>query len=209
MDCPTGVFSGRRRGVGATIDIGTGAADTPDVRATGGVVLTDREDLVNLGFEGFVSVRNLRASRLSEVPACPGVYVFVRVSEIPPTFLTTSPGGRFKSKDPTVPIEVLTRRWVPGTTIVYIGKAGGLRKPPTIRKRLQQYLDFGAGKPVGHWGGRFIWQLTDAEELVVCWRPVEDADPESIESAMLAAFDQKHASLPFANLKRGASAPTL
>lgn len=171
--------------------------------------MTDREDLANLEFEGFVSVRNLRASRLSEVPACPGVYVFLRAGDTPPTFLKTSPGGRFKSKDPTVPIEVLKRRWVPETTIVYIGKAGGQRKPPTLRKRLQQYLDFGAGKPVGHWGGRFIWQLTDAEELVVCWRPLDDVDPESIESTMLAEFERKHASLPFANLKRGASAQAL
>lgn len=38
--------------------------------------------------------------------------------------------------------------------MVYIGKAG-----TTLRKRLNQYLKFGNRQNIGHWGGRYIWQI--------------------------------------------------
>lgn len=166
--------------------------------------MINRADLANLGFEGFIAVRLLRASRLTEVPAIPGVYAFLRPDENPPTFLPHSPAGHYKSRNPTVPVDLLERKGVLDTNIIYIGKAGSLRKPPTLRKRLQQYLSAGAGKS-GHWGGRYIWQLADAEDLLVCWRPLADVDPESIEADLLARFESKHGRLPFANLKRGAT----
>jgi hypothetical protein len=47
----------------------------------------------------------------------------------------------------------LIANWVDGAEVVYIGKADQLKR------RLTQFADFGGGKPIGHWGGRLIWQL--------------------------------------------------
>ncbi len=71
-------------------------------------------------------------------------------------FLDTNPGGRFKEQDPTVPIEVLSANWVPSSQVVYIGKAN------VADRRLRQFARFGAGERIGHWGGRYIWQLLDS-----------------------------------------------
>lgn len=159
--------------------------------------------MARLGFTGFVTVRDLRATNLGPVPESPGVYVFLRVSEAALAFRNVSVGGHFKGKDPTVPIEKLSKKWVPSSDVVYIGKAGHLGRPPTLRTRLRQYIEFGSGKPVGHWGGRYIWQLEDSDELVVCWRASEDENPEEIELGLITAFRQEHGCLPFANLTKG------
>jgi hypothetical protein len=79
-------------------------------------------------------------------------------------FAERSCGGWFKGKDPTVPQEDLTANWVDDAEVVYIGKADQLKR------RLTQFADFGAGKPVGHWGGRLIWQLTNVDRLLVAWK---------------------------------------
>lgn len=162
-----------------------------------------RGDLAKMGFTGFVTVHDLRASELREVPQAPGVYLILRESDDAPSFGFNNIGGHFKGKDPTVAIEKLHAKWVPAANVVYIGKAGRLGRPPTLRTRLKQYLDFGAGKPVGHWGGRYIWQLEDSDELVVCWRTIEGEDPEEAELGLVTAFRQAHGCLPFANLTKG------
>jgi hypothetical protein len=84
---------------------------------------------------------------------------------------------------------------VGGCPLVYIGKAARLRT------RLRQYRDHGQGKPVGHWGGRYIWQLSDSGELLVAWKVTNDA-PRLVEKEMLAAFVDRYGQLPFANLRR-------
>ena len=38
-------------------------------------------------------------------------------------------------------------------------------------------LRFGQEAPVGHWGGRLVWQLRYAERLQVCWRALHENDP--------------------------------
>jgi len=171
--------------------------------------LKGRADLEQLGFAGFKSVQDLLDSNLDVVPKEPGVYAFLREDESPPGFLKISSGGHFKDKDPTVSIQTLEEKWVQGTTIVYIGKAGRLGKPPTLKTRLRQYLDFGRGKPVGHWGGRYIWQLSDSRELIVCWKVIENQDPEEVERELIKVFREEHDCLPFANLTKGTKRESL
>jgi hypothetical protein len=80
-----------------------------------------------------------------------------------PTFVQPSPAGWFKGEDPSVPDARLRIQWVQGAHVLYIGKAD------LLRRRLAQFARFGAGEPVGTSGGRRIWQLADADDLLVAW----------------------------------------
>lgn len=153
-------------------------------------------DLKTVGFQGWRTWAELRRTRLAEVPSGPVVYVVYRPSSSQPEFLASSPGGRFKGKDPTVPISVLGANWVSGAPVVYIGKAD------EARRRLTQYARFGAGEPVGHWGGRFIWQLAYADELQVAWHPITWGETaRNYEARMFNCFATQHGGVrPFANL---------
>ena len=103
------------------------------------------EALKATGFQGFVRVADLRASRASQVIAGLGVYVVLRERDDTPEWLPRSRGGWFKGRDPSVAPSVLASNWVAGATVIYIGMTGELRR------RLRQLVDFGASRPVGHW----------------------------------------------------------
>jgi hypothetical protein len=155
-----------------------------------------RSDLAAAGFMGWRTWDELRGSHLRDVPGGPAVYVVYRTSITDPTFLATNPGGRFKDRDPTVAVETLTGKWVAGAHVVYIGKAD------QAQRRLREFSRFGAGEPVGHWGGRYIWQLADSDELLVAWHPItwEEAARE-YEVRLLRRFANVHdGRRPFANL---------
>lgn len=161
----------------------------------------EKQKLVDAGFSGFVTIGSLMAD-IAVVPAMPGVYVVMRKSGEQPMFLQHGTGGFFKGKEPNVGIPVLGRNWVGGTSVVYIGKAGGSKSGATLRSRLEPYMQFGQGKPVGHYGGRYIWQLQDAQDLVVCWKTITDEEPRDVERRMIEKFKNSHNGYrPFANLK--------
>ncbi|MGH4010541.1 MAG: hypothetical protein ACRDTH_20685 [Pseudonocardiaceae bacterium] len=121
----------------------------------------------------------------------------LRPTIVEPTFVKISPAGWFKGKDPSVPIEELQRAWVPDAEVVYIGKAGDLRR------RLNEYRRHGAGQRVGHWGGRYVWQLADRDLLLVAWQSTPAYDPEDVESRLIAEFATVYTQRPFANRKAG------
>ena len=83
-----------------------------------------------------------------------------------------------------------------GAHVVYIGKAD------VANRRLRQFARFGAGDPVGHWGGRLIWQLADSSELLVAWHAISWAElARDYEKRLLAHFRELYDSArPFANL---------
>ncbi len=160
-----------------------------------------------LVFSGGVSVRELQATRCKELPRTQGVYLIVRNSTAAPDFLETSVGGWFKGKNPTTDLDTLRGKWVADSPIVYIGKAGGSTSNRTLKKRLDEYMRFGMGEPIHHWGGRYIWQLADNKDLTVWWTST-DCDAETVESELLTEFLGIHKRLPFANLKVGAPVET-
>lgn len=160
----------------------------------------EKEILCELGFKGFITVDKLM-SDINVVPAKPGVYAVMRECDDKPTFLNRGSGGFFKGKDPNVDIDELQRNWVDDSSIVYLGKAGGNNNKSTLRKRLSLYMDFGQGKPVGHKGGRYIWQLSDSRDLIVCWKEVSNGNPRDVENKLIIDFKEKHkGQRPFANL---------
>ena len=125
----------------------------------------------------------------------------LRNPSVPPVFSEKSTGGHFKGKDSAVAIEVLERNWVNGAAVIYIGKAGGGSSSATLRRRLKSFLRFGEGHPVGHWGGRFIWQLQDAGSLLFCWRHASDSDARELERDLIRDFVRMFGTRPFANLR--------
>lgn len=161
----------------------------------------DEENLKSMGFIGFKTMRELM-SNPSLITNKKGVYVVSYKGDNPPKFLNEGTGGFFKGKDPNVSISELEDNWVDGTSIVYIGKAGGAGSSVTLLSRLKQYLRFGQGANVGHWGGRYIWQIANSKDLIVCWKPLDDAEPREIEHQMIEEFKAAHHGLrPFANLQ--------
>lgn len=159
--------------------------------------INDFELLQQQGFVGFKKVSELMASRCAEVCAQPGVYVVLRTNTDYPIFLEKGTGGSFKGKNPNVSIDELSRNWVEDTQVVYIGMTRD-----TLKTRLHTYMRFGQEEPVGHWGGRYIWQLADSSDLLVCWKPLANEDPRTVESEMIEQFKREHAGCrPFANLQ--------
>ena len=166
------------------------------------IAIMNRELLQVQGFEGFKTMGELMDGARTQIPARIGVYVVLRESEAAPQFLSEGTGGFFKGRNPNVSLAELNENWVEGTQVVYIGKAGGTDCSATLQKRLSQYLRFGQGTNVGHWGGRYIWQLADSRDLVVCWKALTNEAPRDVEQKMIADFKAAHAGKrPFANLK--------
>lgn len=180
---------GDRRSFGDPGEL-TGAVEL-DVEALKSKEAWDRAALADAGFVGWCTFGDLE-DELPSVAATGGVYIVAREGG-EPEFLEANPGGRFKGRDPSVPDDALRANWVGGASVVYIGKADNLRR------RLREFMRFGAGAPIGHWGGRLIWQLADSATLLVAWRETPDHVAKEIETELLGAFRAAWGKPPFAN----------
>ena len=158
----------------------------------------DRQMLIDDGFRGFLSFEELE---IGQVPRLPGIYAVLKPEGFKRLFLAKSVGGQFKKQDPSLLQPALESHWVDDAEVLYIGKAGaGTVGTRGLRKRLQEFADFGRGKPVGHWGGRLLWQLADSQSLVIAWKVLEAAEVDSAEAEYQAEFISIYGRLPFANL---------
>ncbi|MET4060149.1 hypothetical protein ABIB35_001694 [Arthrobacter sp. UYP6] len=162
--------------------------------------LFSEADLKGRGFEGF---RRFAELDLSEVPRSPGVYAVFRDSNSFHGVLDSSVGGWFKQKTPTGDPSILRSLLTCDAATLYLGKAdAGSRGTRGLRKRIGEFVRFGNGEPVGHWGGRYIWQLSNSQDLRIAWLPVIGKSATDVESELLEEFFQAHSMLPFANLRR-------
>ncbi|KRE82097.1 hypothetical protein [Arthrobacter sp. Soil763] len=175
----------------------------------------NKQSLKQDGFTGFRPIAELEINR---IPQKPGIFAVLRPEGGPqggeqggghgaaprsakPQFLAKSTAGIFKKKDPTLKPDALGTEWVDGADVLYVGKAGpGSKGNRGLRRQIQEFVDFGRGKPPGHWDGRLIWQLADARTLNIAWKelPVEQLAPA--EAGYHAAFAEEYGRLPFANL---------
>jgi hypothetical protein len=179
-------------------DVAVGSGAQPD----GG--RTDLLTRAGMTARGFVGFERFKGIALDRVPSKPGVYVVLREKDSRPAFLDRSPAGWFKGQNPTVPVAELEESWPDGAHCVYIGKAGsGNSGGRGLRERLKEFRNYGDGRPVGHQGGRRIWQLADADQYVLAWLPTPGRDPEVIEAELIRAFVAVHGRRPIGNRTSG------
>lgn len=157
-----------------------------------------RQSLEEKGFQGFLPVGQLR-NGCGASPDEKGVYAVLHMKKSRPRFLPrgSAPDGE------DVAVSELENKWVPDAELVYLGKTDN-----SLRKRLRQYMRFGTGKDAPHRGGRYIWQIENNGELIVCWKALDgqridggEIDPREYEKSLLQEFKKgHHGSLPFANI---------
>ena len=148
------------------------------------------EDMKTFGMEGFISIDTLMMYECSQVPRQMGIYLVLN-NDQPADFLHTNYGGHFKGKDPTIQIDKLKSNWVNETQVLYIGKAGGGTSKATLQKRLKQYMRFGEGDPVGHWGGRLIWQLGNNRNFLIAWKRLILSHHKNLNSGAFLIDDRE------------------
>ncbi|UKA49574.1 hypothetical protein LFT48_19425 [Arthrobacter sp. FW305-123] len=161
-------------------------------------MLFTKKSLTEDGFTGFRPIDELDPMR---IPQGPGVFAILRAADFEPVFLSKSAAGTFKKKDPSLKREALESEWVPDASVLYIGKASaGSQGNRGLRKQIQEFLDYGRGRPTVVWDARLIWQLRDASDLIIAWKEFPASEVNAAEAAYHAGFVAAHGRLPFANL---------
>ena len=141
------------------------------------------------------------SSEINRVPQAPGLFAVLKPAGYEPRFLAKSTAGVFKKKDPSLRQEALAAEWIEDADVLYLGKAGpGSKGNRGLRRQIQEFVDFGKGKPPGHWDGRLIWQLADPQSLVIAWKELPAAELNVAETRYHADFRELYGRLPFANL---------
>jgi len=156
------------------------------------------------GFTGFKTIRELWLDTTG-VPPVKGVYLVLYTGVGQPEFVETGTSGPFRGGNPNVPVGKLEKAWVDGTPVLFIGKAGGTSRitgkqsMDNLRSRVSKFVKVGRGEKVGPWGGRYIWQIRNAGDLVICWKQMFERDPLKVQSRILDNFETVYHKRPFAN----------
>ena len=149
-------------------------------------------------FTGFRPMKEIFKGH-STVDKVQGVYLVLYPHLTKPVFINPGTGAFLKGESPNVDTAILESRWVEDTVVLYIGKGGGDEIKATLQIRLMQYAGFGRGKKYAHRGGRYIWQIQNAHELVVCWKHFSE-DPRTVEKRYIQLFKDRYGKPPFANI---------
>ena len=158
----------------------------------------NRKTLKDDGFAGFRQIEHLEANR---IPQRQGLFAILRPEGFEPRYLPKSTAGVFKKKNPSLAEAELAGEWVAEADILFIGKAGpGSNGNRGLRRQIQEFVDFGKGRPPGHWDGRLIWQLAGAGALLVAWKELPVEELNRAHADYHARFRGCYGRLPYANL---------
>jgi hypothetical protein len=153
-------------------------------------------DIADLRRRGFVGFKPDYAFGYHQPPHLSGIYVVARDATDAPTFLDRSPASWFHGKDPTVSIERLEAEWVADAQTLYVDTTAN-----SLRERIGLFVAFsnaGRDRSVPAMGGRLLWQLADAQKLLLAWKPCRDY--EDLKADLIDEFVEAYRRLPFANL---------
>ena len=157
----------------------------------------------SLSADGFTGFRPILTLEINRIPQRQGIFAILQPAGFDPRFLAESTAGVFKKKKPSLSREQLFAEWVPDADVLFIGKASpGSKGNRGLRPQIQEFMDFGEGKPPGHWDGRLIWQLANAEDLLVAWKELPAEELNTAQADYHTEFVQLYGRLPFANLVR-------
>lgn len=146
-------------------------------------------------------------NKCSVSPIDRGVYVVVYGKKGMPKFKDPGSGPElWRGRVVNVSVEKLVSKWVKfkdnEDQIIYIGKAGDVGMSSSLRKRIRQYISFGQGNQSSHYGGRYIWQIANHEDMAIYFK--KEINPSVVERKLLNDFKLEHeGKLPFANLLNG------
>ena len=158
----------------------------------------NRQALREDGFAGFRAFEELEINR---IPQAPGIFAVLKPDDFQVQFLAKSTAGVFKKKNPSLTQAALAAEWVDAADVLYVGKAGpGSKGNRGLRRQIQEFMDFGQGKPPGHWDGRLIWQLANARSLLIAWKELPSVGLSQAEADYHRGFREEFGRLPFANL---------
>lgn len=160
-------------------------------------------DLSEYGFVGFVPLKDWDESQIIGITQSDveGVYVVVRESMEVPTFLDED---HRKPRPKRWSAEAAADRWVPGVQVLYFGK-GPLRcskakRRKGLARRVGELQRHGYGGGANHYGGKLLWQIDDADALLIAWKPLHEGESAAIESGLIRGFDRIMGRQPFANV---------
>ena len=145
-------------------------------------------------FDGFIRIAD---SGGNVVPEQPGVYVVLREKDTNPEYLTEGSWRDGPDARPPYAVGKLARKWVRGAVVVYFGATEAEGR--TLRERVGELRDFGAGMSLDHHGGRAMWQLADRTDLVVAWRIAAWNEAAPQRNRLLREFRTANRKLPFAS----------
>ena len=161
------------------------------------------KNLREYGFVGFVPLEDWDESQVMGIMQSDveGVYVVVRESTDVPTFLDED---HRKLRPKRWSADDAADRWVPGVQVLYFGK-GPLRSSTTKRRqglarRVGELQRHGYRGGANHYGGKLLWQIDDADALLIAWKPLAEGESAAIESGLIRGFDRIMGRQPYANV---------
>ena len=162
-----------------------------------------KSDLIDYGFEGFISYSDLNQNEDGYIHEIKGIYLVINPDYKTPEFLNPGVCGKHKKKNPNYSIDILEKDYIYEAQVMYIGKGGSLDDDADLNSRLKSYLACSRNATCSHSGGRSIWQLKNYNELIFCWKYLDNIESGNIENKLIENFEEQFGKIPFANKNRG------